>query len=665
MAALGLRGKSLLALLLACLMAFGLAGLIGWRAIESVQARFGESYAGNLVQLNRERLFAPVSRELALAQRLAGSEVTRAWLKDENDPAKRALFFREAEGYRHAFSDHAYFVASAASLGYYLNSDGQSVQTEPRYVMKPEHETDRWFFRTISEPVDYQINVDYNAVTKDTKVWFNVIVRDGAQVLGVVGSGITLTGFLREFVSLDKVGVEPMVLDRFGSILVHPNPNLVTLNAESGGRSLQTSIYGFVDDETSDNRALRDVLAKSKAEPGEVQTLRVNTEEGPRLLAITWIPDLQWYVATAVDLSVAQVIEIRPLIPALLAFLSLLVMLAIAGAWVVERRVLKPLRQLRGSAQALAAGAFDAPLPTHRNDEIGELSTAFGTMARKIRSHTEELETRVRERTRALEEANVEMAAAHKKIDDSIDYASLIQHAILPSREMFSAMGHRHAVLWRPRDTVGGDFYVFRASEEAYLIGVVDCAGHGVPGALMTMLAHAAIEQAITEVGLSDPATVLARTDHIVRAMLLTEPGERAVATNMDVGLVYVDLASRRIVFSGAKVGLYYSDGQSTGQIAGARRALGDKRSGEYHNSEMPLADGTTFYLTTDGFLDQAGGEKGYGFGNSRFADMIARHARMPLDEQSEAFSNTLAQYQGAYPQRDDITMLFFRFDQE
>jgi len=100
MAALGLRGKSLLALLLSCLLAFAFAGFIGYQALEGVQSRFGEAYAKNLVQLNRERVFAPVSRELALAQRLAGSQITLAWLQNEQDPAWRELFFREAAAFQ-------------------------------------------------------------------------------------------------------------------------------------------------------------------------------------------------------------------------------------------------------------------------------------------------------------------------------------------------------------------------------------------------------------------------------------------------------------------------------------------------------------------------------------------------------------------------------------
>lgn len=663
MAALGLRGKSLLALLFTFILAFGLAALVGREALQGVQNRFGDAYARNEVQLNRERLFAPVTRELALAQRLAESQLTLAWLNDEQNPQKRALFFREADGYQRAFSDHAYFAASAQSHGYYSNSAEQVPSDAPRYQLSTNADRDEWFYAVLNSDAPYHLNVDQSAVTEDIKVWFNIAVRDGERRIGVVGSGISLNAFINDFIKVDKAGVESMVLDSTGAILVHPNANLITLNAETQqGRSLSTNILGLLDD-IEQATALRQRMAQSRDEPGSVATLSVLLDGEPRLLALTWIPELQWFVASAVDLRTAQVIEFKSLLPAIVSVVLLFLLLIIVGAWLVDQRVLKPLRQLRKSAQAIAAGQYGVSLPTERDDEIGELSAAFGVMAQKVRNHTSELENRVRERTQALEQANSEMAAAHKKIDDSIDYASLIQHAILPRRQLVSALGERHAVLWRPRDVVGGDFYVYRAGEDGCLFGVVDCAGHGVPGALMTMLAHAALDQAISEAGLADPAGILSRIDRIVRAMLRDDGDRQALATNMDVGLAYVDFARREVTFAGAKIALYYSDGDSVEELPGGRRAIGDKRVGEYVNAQVALQAGRTFYLTTDGFLDQAGGELGYGFGNSRFAEMIRVHARRPLVEQGEAFSEVLAAYQGDYAQRDDITMLCFRFD--
>jgi sigma-B regulation protein RsbU (phosphoserine phosphatase) len=663
MAALGLRGKSLLALLLTCLLALGMAGLIGWQALKGVQNRYGEAYARNVAQLNREKIAAPVSRELALAMRLADSQITRQWLLDEDDPEKRALFFREAAGFQKAFAEGTYFVAGASRLGYYFNDGNKPFSDQPRYLLRRDEPGNDWFFRSLADPAPYKLNVDHNPEARELKVWFNIPVNDGERRIGVLGSGIRLTSFLDDFVTANTAGVLSMVLDAQASILVHPDEDMVAENADGlTGRSLATSLYGQLDN-ADDSAAVRGALADAKRQPGSVETLWVSIDGRPQLLALAWIAELDWYVASAIDLGVAQVIELDSLVPALVAFAIIMLLLLGGIAWLVERRVLKPLRLLRHSARAMAAGQYDAPLPIGRDDEIGELSAAFGVMAQKVRSHTSELESRVRERTRALEQANREMAAAHKKIDDSIDYASLIQHAILPRRQMISALGERHAVLWRPRDVVGGDFYVYRAGAGGCLFGVVDCAGHGVPGALMTMLGHAAIDQAIADVGLHDPAGVLARTDRIVRSMLREEGEQQALATNMDIGLAYVDFQRRDLTFAGAKVALYYSDGETLEELPPARRAIGDKRVGEYVNARVGLHSGRTFYLTTDGFLDQAGGELGYGFGNSRFAEMIRRHARLPLAEQSDAFIATLAEYQGDYPQRDDITILCFRFD--
>jgi serine phosphatase RsbU (regulator of sigma subunit) len=284
-------------------------------------------------------------------------------------------------------------------------------------------------------------------------------------------------------------------------------------------------------------------------------------------------------------------------------------------------------------------------------------------MTRNVRSHTEELETRVRERTRELEDANLRMAATQKTVADSIDYASLIQRAILPDSQMVQSLGPRHFVLWKPRDVVGGDFYVFRADGENCLLGVVDCAGHGVAGALMTMLARAAIDHAISEAGPHDPAAILAGTDAAMRAMLADAELPRALATNMDAGLVYVDRAAGQLYFAGAKISLYASDGVRIEEYKSGRRALGEKRIGEYTNTTLALA-GRTYYLVTDGVLDQAGGDQGYGFGNRRLTDLLLDVSRLRVQDQAQAIMDALNQYRGALPQRDDITVLAFRFDQ-
>src|SRR5690606_7141970 len=140
-------------------------------------------------------------------------------------------------------------------------------------------------------------------------------------------------------------------------------------------------------------------------------------------------------------------------------------------------------------------------------------SRALNDVAARISAHTATLEDRVRERTTELEPANRAMTTAQQNLGDSIDYASLLQRASLPDRQLTHSLGDHRFVLWRPRAVVGGDFYIFRRDGDNCLLGIMDCAGHGVPGALMTMLARAAVDTAIQETGPGDPALILARCD--------------------------------------------------------------------------------------------------------------------------------------------------------
>lgn len=663
MAAWGLRTKSLLALMLACLVALLPAGLIGWQVLDSVRNHFGAAYARNTTLLNREKVFGQVARELALSRRFAASEITRAWLLDENDPAKRALFFREAEGYRQDFRDHSYSLAVTASRHYYFNDTQHPLSDAPRVTLNENLPADSWFFNSLRDTEQFNLNVDRDVAMNATKVWFNVVVRDGSRKLGIAGTGLDLTTFLHDFTTSEDAGVTPMIIDREGAIQAHPDPRLISFNSGTQTSKAKASPLFALLGAPTDEHAVRAAMAAAEATPGSVALHTVKLSGRSQMMAITYIPDLKWHIVTAVDLEAAQFIRGEWLTPLLVALVVLIGALLLGFAYAVDKLLLRPIGQLRRNAQAIASGQYEIHLPDHGSDEIGELSRAFGTMASQIRVHTQELESKVQERTAALEDANRRMVAAHKQINDSIDYASLIQRAILPDRELVQSLGEHHFVLWQPRDVVGGDFYVFRAEGNSCLLGVVDCAGHGVPGAMMTMLARAAIDQAITLAGVPSPAAILARTDLAMRTMLRDGELPRAIATSMDAGLCFIDRDSRTLRFAGAKMSLYWSDGDTVGEVKGHRRALNDRRQGDYQDIDMPLSPHCTYYLVSDGFLDQAGGDHGFGFGASRLAAMLREHARQPLAEQGRAFEAALARYRGALPQRDDMTMLSFRFD--
>ncbi|WP_192036318.1 biofilm regulation protein phosphatase SiaA [Halomonas sp. YLGW01] len=660
----GLRGQSTLSLLFAFLLALIPTLLIGWQAIDDVRHHFGTRYAEQYTLLHMQRILTPVSRELALSQRFADSVVTREWLATPEDADSRDRFFREAEGFRRQFSGQAYFIVHHATGHYYFNDEASHESRSPRYRLDPEDPDSAWYFATMDSGIGYNINVNVDTKLDLAKVWFNVKILEDGRPLGLAGGGLDLSRFLDDFLRQSAPGLTPMIVDPRGAIQAHPDYDRLAL-----GSGAQTEL----DDSTPRLQALlgtaeqrtqlEAAMGEARQRPGEVRSLDLLLEGEPRLVTVGYLPELKWLMVSSLDLKSAHLFEGSWLWP-LLGALALILAILMAGfAYGIDRLILAPLRRLQHSAQAIADGDYNNHLPTERGDEIGELSRAFAHMARRVERHTQELEDKVHHRTRDLEATNAEMAAARRQIDASLEYASIIQRAILPRRQMETQLAAHHAVLWRPRDQVGGDFYVFRATDHGYLMGVIDCAGHGVPGSLMTMLARAIIDNAILKVGADDPAAILNETDRQNRATLHRETLPSSIATNMDVGLVWVEHGAEQLTFAGAKMSLYESDGERLRVHAGGKRALGQKRAMTYENQRMPLHRGWTYTLCSDGFLDQAGGEHGFGFGNRRFEAMLQRHAKAPLDAQILAFEAELDAYRGEHVQRDDITLLCFSFD--
>ena len=659
MARWGLRWKSLLVLILAGVIASFIALTLGWYVVAEGRQYSAKTYSENYTELNYQKILAPMSRELALAKRLAQLGTVETWFADPENQVNKEAALYDINAFKQAFEDGAIFFATDKDLAYYYYDEHLPVDGDPQYHLDANGEANKWYFLTRNQTASYNINVDLNEQLHKTKIWINVLVKHQGEFLGLAGTGFELGRFIESFTSSPQPGVQPFVINADTlKIEAHSNSGLVSIGGMGSAREDGITIMGLVEDAEPLQRAI------SQAKSGtEVVTLRTRISGEPYVLSMRYMPDLNWLVATSVNLNEVRLLNTDLIMAVGIVFAVLLMVVLILFGFAVDRLVLQPLRQLQQSAKAISQGSYEVRLPVKYDDEIGDLSRTFNTMAQQVASHTAELESRVKARTQELEQSNAQIKEANRKIGDSIDYASLIQKAILPDRQMQQFLGEHHSVVWRPRDIVGGDFYVFHTNSEGCLLGIVDCAGHGVPGALMTMLMRAAIDKAVNELGISDPAKLLYSIDQTVRSMLHEENVSNQVATNADVGLVYIHQEGDTLRFSGAKIALYASDGQVVEKHQGCRRAIGDRKVGEYMNQDLPLS-GWTYYMTTDGYLDQAGGDKQFGFGNKRFESLLLENAQRPLSQQTARFAEALDDYMGDLPQRDDITLLSFRFEQ-
>lgn len=652
-ARLGLRSKAALFMGAMAILLLLAALVTSWVFVDLTRQRFGADVVRNHALLSKEQFMRPVDRELALAQKLADSDATRRFLRDERDAGHRNAFFTEAESFRRLFGEHSLFAGVIGSRHFYFNDDHLSFSTLPRGIMRPDVPADAWFFASTAKRTPYNLNINKNQQVGVTNVWVNVLVseQDGTP-LGFVGTGFNLDRFLERF-ARQEAGFTSMLLAGNGAIQAHPDPGQIEYQAVTGKVPAHT-LFRLLSG-PDDARRVQAAMDGLRAGRDGATVLDVVLDGRPQLMAMAWLPVLDWFVVSAVETRAGALFDASLLLGALSILAGLLVLATGLMYFGSHLLIFKPLLALRQGVRRMESGRYDVHLQLDRHDEIGELATAFNRMADRVRRHTAELEATVGERTREL----TDMLTRQR---DNIQCARMIQDAMLRRAALAETCQGRLLVLWKPKDIVSGDLYLFHRDADGWLVGLVDCAGHGVTGALMTVLAHGAFRTAVDRAGGRDPAAILDIMDDIVRAPFAEQmAGRQRVPTSMEAALVRVDPGQASLTYAGARIGLYCIDRDGAAQILkGGRRALGEKRRERHQNLTLPLHEGLDCYLTSDGLLDQSGGPQNFCFGSGRFVDLLGTFRDLPWDARLDALAARLAEWQGGRPQLDDICVLGF-----
>jgi phosphoserine phosphatase RsbU/P len=308
------------------------------------------------------------------------------------------------------------------------------------------------------------------------------------------------------------------------------------------------------------------------------------------------------------------------------------------------------LRHLTWQTKQVAKGDLSQHV-----DFLGEFSDAFNSMIASLQE-----KRRVEEELRSV---HLELLEANTRVLDSIHYARTIQAAFLPSvKEMGSQLGE-HFIIWRPKDIIGGDMYKFRTVAEGCVLAVMDCTGHGVPGALMTMIAGTSFDLALEDEGYHQPSKLLERLNELIKTALNQHGKSSASNDGLDIGVCFVDKAENRVVFAGAGIGLYYLVDGTPHEVRPDRQSIGYKSSRvdyRYTDHTIPVTWDTHFYMTTDGMLHQTGGPSDLPMGKRRFKGLLAQCEGKGMAEQERLFLGAFDRYRGGQPQLDDVTLLGF-----
>jgi transcriptional regulator with GAF, ATPase, and Fis domain len=271
----------------------------------------------------------------------------------------------------------------------------------------------------------------------------------------------------------------------------------------------------------------------------------------------------------------------------------------------------------------------------------------------------ESMEDKVNERTAELVEQKEIIEEKNKHITDSIIYAKRIQDATLPSIGKVRSYLDDSFVFFKPKDIVSGDFYWVEEVGDTILFAVVDCTGHGVPGAFLSLIGHNSLNQIVNELGITKPSKILYELDKIVYKTLQNNLEHTNIKDGMDMAICALNKKTKMLEFSGAYNPLYMIRNNVMMEIKGDKIAIGSGQTErQYKNEEIQMQSEDRIYLFSDGYADQFGGERGKKFKYSRFKDLLVTHHKQPMMRQHDILDMCIDEWQGDLEQLDDICVI-------
>ena len=284
----------------------------------------------------------------------------------------------------------------------------------------------------------------------------------------------------------------------------------------------------------------------------------------------------------------------------------------------------------------------------------------------RLREEKKILEEKVEKRTIEVVEKSEELEKAYNHIKSSIVYAQRIQNAILPTDKAIKDSFPNSFVYFKPRDIVSGDFYWLEKTAETILFAAIDCTGHGVPGAFVSMVGHNLLNQSVRKHNLTKPSDILNDLDNEVKNTLQTSD-ETSVKDGMDLALCSFCKEKMQLQYAGAHNPLYLvRDGELIVYKAN-RFAIGykDKDEGkrDFTNHVIDIREGDTIYLFSDGYIDQFGGELGRKFMSKKFKQLLIAINNLSLEKQKEELEKVMSNWMSdLHKQIDDILVFGIRF---
>ena len=249
----------------------------------------------------------------------------------------------------------------------------------------------------------------------------------------------------------------------------------------------------------------------------------------------------------------------------------------------------------------------------------------------------------------------------HQDIKDSIKYAQRIQGAILPPKNMWQKILPNSFLLYMPKDVLSGDFYWVEETKDYVYVAAADCTGHGVPGALISIVNFNLLNKAVLEKDLVSPSDILDAVNIWLTESLHQTYGESTVRDGMDVTLIAIHKHSNEVLFAGANNPIYHITNGELHQIKGDKFPVGafiEDKIQKFTTKRFTVEKGDSIFLFSDGFADQFGGPKGKKYKYAQFQEKLKATYTLPLTQQHEIMRKEFLDWKGAHEQVDDVLLI-------
>lgn len=279
----------------------------------------------------------------------------------------------------------------------------------------------------------------------------------------------------------------------------------------------------------------------------------------------------------------------------------------------------------------------------------------------RINRKLEEQNHLIEEQKAVVVEQHLLLEEKNTEITDSIKYAKRIQGAILPPEQKWNSILPKSFILNKPKDILSGDFYWIAENDSHIFVAAADCTGHGVPGALISIVNFNLLNKAVLERGLEQPSEILDAVNGWLTESLNQGADESTIKDGMDIALISIHKSSGKILYSGANNPLYVFQGDELTEYKSDKFPVGaflNESLQRFTTKEIAAASGDHLYLFSDGFADQFGGPDGKKYKYKQFKDSLQEASKLQVDRQKDFLNKAHADWCGSLEQTDDVLVI-------